>query len=255
MVNTNAVENFMGVKIGDLNESAKANIDGVVPRSEASATFYAVDRQVLEGEEFVTEIALADFGQSLSGGQWDIAFADAELLEVEGIATDLISDMWFVDESSVRFAWTPKEPVKTDQVVRLKLLAHTSGRISEMIDIHHDFLTSELYDANKEPYKLSLSWREVSEELAGDQIQLHQNTPNPWESETIIPFEIGEPGMVSLSLTNSLGIEMATFAQEFAAGKQQFEIKNDSWPQGLYYYTVRFGDTQLTKTMLILNKH
>jgi hypothetical protein len=71
----------------------------------------------------------------------------------------------------------------------------------------------------------------------------------------VIPFEIAEPGEVSLSITNALGEEMTILTQTFAAGKQQFKITNHSWPQGLYYYTIRSGDTQLTKTMLILNKH
>ncbi len=255
MVNTQTIENFMGVKIGDLNATAKANIDGLQPRSESTAAFYAVNRHVNEGEEFVTDIALSDFEEGLLGGQWEIALKDAELISVEGLATDLVSDMWFVDHSSIRFAWTPKEAVKTDKIVRLKLLAKKSGMISELMDISHDFMHSEIYDTHKEPYTLSLEWRALEEEIGVDQVQLHQNTPNPWDNETVIPFEIGESGIVSLNITNALGVEMTTITQEFAAGKQQFEIKNNSWPQGLYYYTIRFGDTQLTKTMLILNKH
>ena len=73
--------------------------------------------------------------------------------------------------------------------------------------------------------------------------------------ETIIPFEIPEGGEVTLEITNALGEKVTTITHEFAAGKQQFKITNDSWVPGLYYYTMRFGDTQLTKTMLILNKH
>jgi hypothetical protein len=255
MVNSTMIENFMGVKIGDLNATAKANINGLVPRSEASAVFYSVDRKVEEGDEFAVDIQLADFEKGLLGGQWDISLQDAEVLHIEGLASGLTSDMWYVDHSNVRFAWTPEEAAKTSKVVRLELRANKSGMISDLVAISHDFMNSEIYDEHKEPYTLTLEWRDASMEMAADQVQLHQNTPNPWEHETVIPFEIGESGMVSLSITNSLGIEMTTIAQEFAAGKQQFEIKNNSWPQGLYYYTIRFGDTQLTKTMLILNKH
>ncbi len=255
MVNTQTIENFIGVKIGDLNESVKANVDGLLPRSEASAEFTAVDKHVEEGEEFVVEISLSAFENKLAGGQWDIVLKDAALIDMEGLATGLTSEMWFADGSSIRFAWTPEEPVKTEQIVRLQLQADKSGMISELVSINHDFMTSEIYDANKEPFTLSLTWREASYEQGADQVQLHQNTPNPWENKTVIPFELGESGMVSLTITNALGIEMTTIAQEFAAGKQQLEIKNNSWPQGLYYYTIRFGDTQLTKTMLILNKH
>jgi hypothetical protein len=71
----------------------------------------------------------------------------------------------------------------------------------------------------------------------------------------MLPFEIPEQGVVTIKITNTLGEEIFQETREFAAGKQQLKITNDSWPQGMYYYTIRFGDVQLTKTMLILNKH
>jgi hypothetical protein len=119
----------------------------------------------------------------------------------------------------------------------------------------NSFLSSEIYDQHEETYNLSLNWKDEFDQAGGDEIQLHQNRPNPWDTETIIPFEIPDPGNVTLQITNALGEEMTTQTREFAAGKQQFKITNESWPQGLYYYTIRFGETQLTKTMLILNKH
>jgi hypothetical protein len=139
--------------------------------------------------------------------------------------------------------------------MKLRLLAIKSGRISEMVTMDNTFLTSEIYDQDEEIYNVSLDWMTQSEELIGEEITLHQNRPNPWDAETIIPFEIPEAGDVTLTVTNSLGVEIMDQTREFTAGKQQFKITNDSWPQGLYYYTIRFGDTQLTKTMLILNKH
>ena len=89
--------------------------------------------------------------------------------------------------------------------------------------------------------------------MATEQIQLHQNRPNPWNEETIIPFELPEAGNVHITITNAIGKEVTSVEEHFNAGKQQYKLTNRSWPAGLYYYTIRFGDTQLTKTMLILN--
>ena len=108
---------------------------------------------------------------------------------------------------------------------------------------------------NEEIYKLQLRWKEVPYEITTEEIQLHQNRPNPWDEETIIPFESPEPGEVTLQIINALGEKVAETTKEYPSGKQQIKLINQSWPPGLYYYTLRYGDIQLTKTMLILSKH
>ena len=126
--------------------------------------------------------------------------------------------------------------------------------ISDMMELDRTFMTSEIYDDAEDIYNLSLDWKDENASAKGEEVELHQNRPNPWDQETIISFELPERGEVSFSITNALGVEMTTITREFSAGKQQYKITNESWPPGLYYYTLRYGDVQLTKTMLILNK-
>lgn len=253
--NSGVVEDFMGVKIGDLNASANAHLNMIVPRSSATVAIEAIDRQVEEGETFEVEFNLTDFNAKVLGGQWDLVFDGAVLQQVQPLASGLTEEMWNAGPSDIRFAWTPQEAMQASGIVKLVMKAIKAGRISEMIRVDHTFMVSELYDQDQETYTMALNWKNLSDLAEGEEIQLHQNMPNPWDTETIIPFDIASPGEVTLSITNSLGEEITVLTQNFAAGKQQFKITNRSWPQGLYYYTIRFGDTQLTKTMLILNKH
>ncbi|HJW27681.1 MAG TPA: T9SS type A sorting domain-containing protein, partial [Saprospiraceae bacterium] len=136
----------------------------------------------------------------------------------------------------------------------IRLMALKAGKLSEMVSIDPVYMSPELYDENQEVYNLGLKWTEEESVDNPDGIQLHQNRPNPWIEETMIPFEIPEAGEVTVTITDAQGKTMTTITKDFAAGKQQLKILNDSWPPGVYYYTVHFGDTQLTKTMLILNK-
>lgn len=250
-----AIENFMGVKIGDLNLSARAHFNGITPRSESSMAFEVTDRLVSAGEEFEVEFAIENFGQKVVGGQWGLSFDGLKLNTIQPLAPGMTEEMWNIVDSTIRFSWVAPEAVSPSLVIKLQMLATRSGRLSDMLSVDNSFLSSELYDEDVEEYKLILNWNEESAPLGGDEIQLHQNRPNPWMDETIIPFEIPETGEVTLEITNALGVKVTTITHEFAAGKQQFKITNDSWAPGLYYYTMRFGDTQLTKTMLILNKH
>ena len=254
--NQGVVEDFTGVKIGDLNSSATAKANMVTPRSEATTAFEAMDKEVVAGEQFEVVLNLNQFGSKVFGGQWDLVFDGATLNSIQPLAPGLTEEMWNIGESNVRFAWTPQEAVEPSAVIKLLMTANTSGSISEMIELENNFMTSEIYDEHQDVYSLGLEWNdEVQVVEEAEEIQLHQNTPNPWESETVIPFEIAREGDVTLTITNALGEEMTSITQTFAGGKQQFKISNHSWAQGLYYYTIHFGDAQLTKTMLILNKH
>jgi hypothetical protein len=250
---TGVIENFIGVKIGDLNESVIANFNSVLPRTSRSANIFALDRHVQAGEEFEITFDLSDFGQYVLGGQWEINFKGANVIDINPIVSGLSEDMMAMTENSLRCAWTTEEALLATTVMTIKLEALTSGMISEMVDIDHSFFSSEIYSEDLEVYELNLVWKEEAA-VASEEIQLHQNKPNPWNEETIIPFELPEDGEVTLRITNAIGEEVTSIVRHFHSGMQQYKIINEGWAPGMYYYTLRFGDTQLTKTMLILNK-
>jgi hypothetical protein len=250
---TGAIENFLGVKVGDLNRSAAANATMILPRSSSDASLEVVDRFVKAGEEVEVVFSISDFDQRVLGGQWAINATDAVITGVQSNTVSMTEDMWHADQQSVRWSWTTQQPEEVDNLVRIRIVPSRSGMLSSMIDIDPTHMDPELYNEYEEIYNLHLEWRD--EVHFADDIQLHQNRPNPWTDETIIPFEIPADGEVTLTLTNVLGEQVSHTTNVFAAGKQQFKISNTDWPAGAYYYTIQFGDTQLTKTMLILNKH
>ncbi len=251
---TGRIEDFIGVKIGDLNQSVNAHFNSVLPRSEKSASFSMIDQYVNEGDVFDVVLDLSDFGKKVLGGQWELKFDGLKVKSIFPLAPGMTEDMWYLTGNSLRCAWTTQEAIPSAGVMTLSFEALKSGMISEMLSMDRTFMASELYDDAKETYSLSMDWKDVNAASGDKQVELHQNRPNPWTEETVIPFELPERGEVTISITNALGVEMSTMTREFSSGKQQYKINNESWPAGLYYYTIRFGDVQLTKTMLILNK-
>ncbi|MGB3079150.1 MAG: T9SS type A sorting domain-containing protein, partial [Saprospiraceae bacterium] len=251
---TGRIEDFVGVKIGDLNQSVNAHLNGLTPRSEKSASFSVVDKFVNAGDQFDITLDLSDFGKNVFGGQWALKFDGLKVESIFPLASGMNEEMWFLDGNTLRCSWTSKDAIPSAGVMTIHAEALKSGMISEMVTMDRSFMASELYDGSQESYSLSLDWKAENAQSTGDEIELHQNRPNPWEEETIIPFELPEKGDVTISITNALGVEMTSITREFGAGKQQYKITNERWPAGLYYYTLRFGDFQLTKTMLILNK-
>ncbi|MEM8908144.1 MAG: endonuclease/exonuclease/phosphatase family protein [Bacteroidota bacterium] len=83
-------------------------------------------------------------------------------------------------------------------------------------------------------------------------LQLWPNSPNPFAATTLIPYQLAQAADVSIHVHNLLGEELAVWKQgRQAAGYHQFELNNRNWGAGIYYYTLRAGQQQISRKMII----
>src|SRR5690606_27190181 len=135
------VEDFMGVKVGDLNRSVQANLQGIVPRSDLRTALTLEDRTVEAGDEFTISVALGDGRMQWSGAQWSLQLDGLALSQIASEREDLVEDMWYAVGNEIRLAWTAAEATEAGPLVTLSLRALTSGRVSEMITLAEEQLT------------------------------------------------------------------------------------------------------------------
>lgn len=82
---------------------------------------------------------------------------------------------------------------------------------------------------------------------------LHQNTPNPFNPQTAIEYEIPEPGFVTLRVFDVLGKVVATLVNEFQpAGAKTVIFDAQRFPSGLYFYRLQVGWFADTKRMMLM---
>jgi hypothetical protein len=75
---------------------------------------------------------------------------------------------------------------------------------------------------------------------------LMQNYPNPFNPETKIEFRISDLGFVSLKVYDILGNEIATLVNEDKpAGKYEVTFDASGLTSGIYFYTLRTGNTSI----------
>ncbi len=83
--------------------------------------------------------------------------------------------------------------------------------------------------------------------------KLHQNYPNPFNRSTRIDFEIPEKSFVSLVVYNLLGQEIDELAgKEYSVGLHSVTFDASGLPNGIYFYTLKAGDSRETKKMFII---
>ena len=140
---------FVGVKIGDVNNTVQANASQLLPRSgNNNINIKATAKGNVEAGE-VIEIELA-FPQVVSGFQWTI---EANGLELVDVSSDdiLIHDQHIGrhQDGIVTMSWNGDlRHAKTEgqgMVLRLKYSVTQSGRLMDMLDITSKITTAEAY--------------------------------------------------------------------------------------------------------------
>lgn len=82
---------------------------------------------------------------------------------------------------------------------------------------------------------------------------LYQNYPNPFNPSTNLKFEIPESGFVTLKIYTLQGKEIGTPVNgDLSPGKYQIKWNASGLPSGVYYYTLRTGNFNETKRMMLL---
>jgi len=86
-----------------------------------------------------------------------------------------------------------------------------------------------------------------------ESFELMQNYPNPFNPTTTISYGLPEESHVTLKVHNLLGEEVAILAEGMRpAGKYTVTFAPEGLPSGVYFYTLRAGETRLTRRLVLM---
>lgn len=82
---------------------------------------------------------------------------------------------------------------------------------------------------------------------------LQQNYPNPFNPATVIEYSIKATGAVKLDIYNVLGQHITTLVDlEQSAGSYKVDFNASELTSGIYFYTLKVDNVNLTKKMMLL---
>jgi hypothetical protein len=88
---------------------------------------------------------------------------------------------------------------------------------------------------------------------APSKFALNQNYPNPFNPETIIQFEVGSPGMVTIAVYDILGRLVKTVVNEpLQAGTYKVPFRAQSLASGIYLYRLSARGVNLHRRMVVV---
>lgn len=258
-------QDFVGVKIGDLN----GNVATTDLRSESRQRtsyegIYVEDRLVNAGEIVTVEFHLRN-GIEFNGIQFDLRW-DNIALDIEDInwadQLEITDNSYLINfdglETSIRLSQSSPsllKPGDNGQLFSLTFIANQSGKLSEWIRFEESSIPTEIFSGFSDYNILELRFNEVfvSENDDLKSFQLFQNRPNPFTGITSIPFITDEDGRASLVIYDVRGKQLAVLSDEFTEGYHHWEINARALglSNGVYYYKLQVGNHQAVRKMIV----
>ena len=256
----NAVHNFVGVKIGDVNGSAVANALAAAEdrNTVGDLVFTTTDKQLKAGETYTASFQADNF-DALHGYQFTMNF-DQSALEFDGLkAGDLknLNDSNFglalLEEGVITTSWTNQEAhslLRDASVFEVTFTAKSDVLLSEALSINSRYTRAEAYNADLDLMDVNLRFDNA--ESIANEYRLYQNTPNPFRQETVIGFDLPMDMSAQLSIFDAAGRQLKLVEGEFAKGYNQVTISRDEFSAtGILYYQLVTDSFEETKKMIL----
>ncbi|MFT7450028.1 MAG: hypothetical protein ACI9VN_000740, partial [Patescibacteria group bacterium] len=241
---TEELHNFVGVKIGDVNGSAIANLEaGAEDRNFVGDLVFGVeDRQLKGGETYDLAFSANNF-EVIHGYQFSLNF-DKNVLAFKNVKAGALAKMnessfglSLLDEGIITTSWTnqvAQSLARNAEVFTVTFTAKADVLLSDVISISSRYTKAEAYNADLDLMDVQLRFKEGGS--ITNKLRLYQNVPNPFAQTTLIGFELPEASAVVLNVYGLSGHLIKRIEGDFAKGYNSVSLSDEGLASGLLYY-------------------
>jgi subtilisin-like proprotein convertase family protein len=246
--------NFVAVKIGDVNGSVVTNINNpsVEGRSNSNVAMTVADAVVAAGEVVEIPVTAANFSD-VAGFQYTMNLEGASFVGINSGAIEMTANnVGVLSNGVVTMSYASNEAVNANEgevLFTLVVRADKATTVSEVLSMSSDVTKAESYNSDLKVGNVSLSVRTAP--VAS--IELFQNEPNPWKGQTTVSFNMPVAATATLSVYDVTG-KVVTVRNIDAAKGLNSEVftKEQLGVSGVLYYTLVSGEFTATKKMIIV---
>jgi len=250
--------NFIAVKVGDVNGSAKANSQNNNTESRSASAPLVIDSKAFDSGKLVKMDIKAGDLMTTSGMQFAFHY-DANVLTLSAVNSGAIivkSHNYNALHNAggiLRFSIDIPEGVTLNQddvIFSIDFRSLSQGH-TEDIKLVSEYFAAEMYDTDYSVRPIRLLYRNASEQN-NDNI-LYQNEPNPFKDYTNISFELGKASQVNLRIVDVTGKIVAHKNGFFERGLHTMTFDNSTLGStGIYYYQLETPEFSATKKMILI---
>ncbi len=236
-------ENFVAIKVGDVNGNAIANAASVQERTAGTAFLALPERQVKKGEVF----AITLYPEEVVAYQLTLSYPDLELIDIVP-ENGLLREHFAVFEADKALT----AAIDVGAGFRLQFRALRDGALSRMLFLSNYITRSEGYDAQGQKLALALRFEGLTPQLKEEApFELFQNAPNPVREFTSIVFFLPKPTEVTLTITDTEGRLVKRIKGFYPAGLNSAVLQRAELPAGILFYQLATPTHSATKKMFV----
>ncbi len=252
-------QNFVGIKIGDVNKSATINANDVSTelRSKESLTFETNLVDAKAGDVISIPIYSSNF-ENIFGFQLTFEFnsLQVEMLDVisnelkineanfgmHKLASGIMTTSW---NNDIALSASPDEPLFT---VRMRAIKDV--KYSNILNVSSSVTPAVAFDGNQMSMAINMKTRSVQ---TSEKFALMQNKPNPFNDKTSIAFILPNGDKATIKIMDISGKVIKTITGNYPKGENVIQIdKNELGSSGIFMYQIESGKFVDTKKMIII---
>ncbi len=249
--------NFIAVKVGDVNNTAKANALQVQPRADRRIVkvFVTDETEGESGDIIKVHFALPEY---LEGFQWTLETNGLEYMGME--SQSMVMDdanIALLREGLITMSWNdqintaPDGQSRQDQSFTLVFHKTQEGQLKDILRMTSLVTDAEGYTATGEIIEPEMHFGTAQTPL---EFALYQNEPNPWNGTTQVRFDLPEEGQVKFTVFDASGKVVYQKESFYKPGSHTLVINNkDIRTNGVFYYRVDCGKYSAAKKMIRMN--
>ncbi len=231
---------FVGVKIGDVNFTATPNLLRAVSevRGDDKVNWSFNNKDFGVGQELVVELTAAT-PIELEGFQFTLEHTGLKLtkLTVEGAYWE---DDYFASANELTsVSWNDPElkPWNPEAKLQFHFIAEIDGSLEDVLDLNSKITFAEAYN----PYGQEVIGNGL--EMFKPVFKLAQNNPNPFIDRTQIEFSIPSKGMVEFLVHDSSGKLLFKSLSEYEEGRNILMLSGSDLGiyKGMTTVTMKYG--------------
>lgn len=254
--------NFVALKVGDVNGTASPNsLLGSDSRTfDGAVTIHLQNQKVAKGETFTVDFRANDF-KNIEGFQFTFGF-EKEVVEFVDVIPTLegLNESNFgltkLEEGKITTSWNSSEGVDLEEnavLFSMTFKAKMTGEIADIFEINSHLTAAEAYSGTS-LYEVELSNGSKRNMTFTNGFELYQNTPNPFDEETVISFNLPKTETVILKIYDTTGRVLKLEKLNGAKGLNSIKMnKTDFDAIGVFYYQLQSNEKTMTKKMILID--
>lgn len=243
---------FNAIKIGDVNMTSKPNEFSSNEIDNRSNEAFILEMRKLNNQ--VIEVYSSN-PTLIAGMQFELLWNNAELIQITDGVLNLEDHQYRLIRNGMKLAYHNDNPIDAEEKVLFNLVFDNDVNIDEILNnikLNPVQIKPEMYTNELEIQELKISTRENEVEGIA-QLYLYQNSPNPFNGNTVIGFDMPDNDDITLQVIDASGKVVLNTITSAQKGYNQVSIsKDDLSAAGVYYYQLNSSYGVITKKMILL---